>query len=180
VQRKLLNARDNSTMKTFRSLIAAIAVAAICGSAATCAQTPGEWKYTISTDMKSIPEDMRVNFPTVSFSACRSAEDFASARAFSLQTLASSEARCPSANFKRSEKSMTNAGDAASFEFACDEGKTLRGQASGRIATKRFQFEMVTDFPAPVSGVSTLQQTMRAVYVGPCKVKPDQDELKVP
>jgi hypothetical protein len=141
------------------------------------AQTPGEWNYIISTDMKSVPDDMRVNFPTVSFKACRSAEDFASGRAFALQTLASSEARCPSAAFQRSKNGNA---EKVGFEFACDEGKTLRGRASGQVRTKQFQFAMVTEFPAPVSGVSSVKQTMRASYLGACKAKPDVDEVKLP
>lgn len=158
-----------------------VAVALLCVSVGVRAQTPGEWKYTIATDLRAVPEDMRVNFPTVSFSACRSAEDFASGRAFSLQTLASSESRCPSTKFERVEKSSAKAKDEqARFEFACDEGKTLRGKATGRVAEKRFDFSMVTEFPVPVSGVSQLAQTMRASYVGPCKSKPDADEVKVP
>jgi hypothetical protein len=141
------------------------------------AQTPGEWSYTISTDMKSVPEDMRVNFPTVSFKACRSAEDFASGRAFALQTLASSEARCPSVAFQRSKSGNA---ETVSFEFVCDEGRSLRGRASGQVRAKQFEFALSTDFPAPVSGVSSLKQTMRANYVGACKAKPDVDEVKVP
>jgi hypothetical protein len=141
------------------------------------AQTAGEWKYTISTDLQSVPEDMRVNFPTVSFKACRSAEEFANGRAFSLQTLASSESRCPSAAFQRSQSGNT---EKVSFEFACDEGKSLRGRANGLVRAKQFEFAMVTEFPAPVSGVSSIKQTMRGEYAGPCKVKLDADDIKVP
>lgn len=166
-------------METKRYLTAAFLVLGVAGS--LCAQTPGEWKYTISTDLRTIPQDMRVNFPTVSFSACRSAEDFASGRAFALQTLASSETRCVSKNFERATNVPGKSRfEPASFEYACDEGKTLRGKASGRVAEKRFEFAMNTEFPTPVSGVSQLKQAMRASYVGACKAKPDVDEVKVP
>jgi len=55
----------------------AASLAALAVSTMTVAQTPGEWRYVIATDMKNIPVDMRVNFPTIDFNVCRSAEDFA-------------------------------------------------------------------------------------------------------
>jgi hypothetical protein len=172
-------ARNNYVME--KKLYVSTACLALGVAGGLCAQTPGEWKYTISTDLRTIPQDMRVNFPTVSFSACRSADDFVSGRAFALQTLASSETRCVSKNFKRASTTSGKSGlEQASFEYACDEGKTLRGNASGRVAGKRFEFEMSTEFPTPVSGVSQLKQAMRASYVGACKVKPDIDEVKLP
>jgi hypothetical protein len=146
------------------------------------AQTPGEWKYTIATDLQSVPEDMRVNFPTVSFKACRSAQDFSSGRAFALQTLSSSEQRCPSMNFKRNTegKSAEGKSETIAFDFACDEGKTLAGRASGRVSAKQFELALTTSYPQPVSGIERIKQTMRAELVGACKAKPDADELKVP
>jgi hypothetical protein len=158
-------------------VVVAKVVLALAVATTASAQTPGEWKYTISTDLSSVPEDMRVNFPTVSFKACRSAEDFASGRAFALQTLASSETRCPSSRFQR--KPSGNA-DALNFEFACDEGKTLRGSAQGRVRAKQFELALLTEFPTSVSGVSSVKQSMRGEYTGACKVKPDRDEVKVP
>jgi hypothetical protein len=148
-----------------------------CCATSVFAQSAGEWSYTIATDMSSVPKDMRVNFPTVSFKACRSADDFASGRAFALQTLASSEARCPSASFQRVRRGNV---ENVSFEFACDEGKSLRGRASGQVAAKQFEFAMETEFPKEVAGVSKLKQTMRARYIGACKARPDADEIKVP
>ncbi|TAG79478.1 MAG: DUF3617 family protein [Betaproteobacteria bacterium] len=144
------------------------------------AQTAGDWQYTISTDLKSIPEDMRVNFPTVTFNACRSVADFESGSAFALQTLASSEARCPSTNFERSRASASGAPAQVSFEFSCDDGKSLTGTAKGNVAAKRFEFAMTTRYPQSVSGVTQVQQTMSARFVGPCKSKPNQDEVKIP
>ncbi len=144
------------------------------------AQTPGDWQYTISTDLKSIPDDMRINFPTVTFNACRSVADFESGRAFALQTLASSEARCPSTNFERSRASASGAPTQLSFEFSCDGGKSLTGTAKGNVTAKRFEFAMTTRYPQSVSGVTQVQQTMSARFVGPCKSKPNQDEVKIP
>ena len=43
----------------------AASLAALAVSTMTVAQTPGEWRYVIATDMKNIPADMRVNFPTI-------------------------------------------------------------------------------------------------------------------
>ncbi len=139
------------------------------------AQTPGEWKYTITTLRDGIPEDMRVNFPTVSFSACRTGEDFVTGRAFALQTLASSESRCQSANYQRT-KSIR--GDDVAFEFSCDEAKSLVGRASGKVNATGFEFALTTIYPQPISGVSQVKQSMRGERKGDCKVKPDSDELK--
>ena len=134
------------------------------------AQTPGEWRYTIATDLSNIPADMRVNFPTITFSACRSVEDFASGRAFALQTLASSEARCPSAGFAR--QSLANGkGESLQFAFACDEGKTLSGLAQGNVNENRFKIDLDSRYSPPVNGVLGVRQTMTAVRTGPCKAK---------
>ncbi|MGL4231594.1 MAG: hypothetical protein ACRCWJ_09525, partial [Casimicrobium sp.] len=99
---------------------------ALVTSSTIYAQTAGEWKYTISTELASIPEEMRVNFPTVSFSVCRTADDFSSARAFSIQTLPSSEARCVLTNLVRVD-AKTNQPAKLRFEYSCDEGKSLTG-----------------------------------------------------
>lgn len=141
------------------------------------AQTPGEWKYAIATDLQSIPADMRVNFPTVSFSVCRTAEDFETARAFSIQTLSSSEPRCKLANLVRAE---VKAGQPMKlrFDYACDEGKTLKGVADAIIESKRFVVALETKYAPPVNDVERVKQTMRAQYVGPCKKSPDADDLK--
>lgn len=165
-----------------RSLLAKAATALGCFAVSFAAngQSAGNWQYTISTDMGSVPEDMRVNFPTVSFNACRSGADFESGRAFALQTLASSEGRCPSTKFERAPANTSAGAQRVSFEFSCDGGKSLNGTAVGTVSAKRFEFALTTRYPQAVSGVTTLQQTMRARYVGPCKAKPDQDELKVP
>ncbi len=149
------------------------------------AQTPGEWKYTISTDAASVPADMRVNFPTVSFAACRSADDFTSGRAFALQTLASSETRCKSSNAVQSENpasaaSKPSQGKKMRFDFACDEGKTLVGSADAVVESKRFVVALESRYDPPVSGVQRVRQTMKAQYVGECKKAPDVDEIKVP
>jgi hypothetical protein len=148
--------------------VSAIVSAALLASQAI-AQTPGEWKYTISTDAASVPADMRVNFPTVSFAACRSVEDFATGRAFALQTLASSETRCQSKNVVEMR-----------FDFACDEGKTLVGTADAIIESKRFVVALESRYQPPVSGVERVRQTMKAQYVGACTKTPDVDEVKVP
>jgi hypothetical protein len=142
-----------------------------------CAQTPGEWKYAITTDPQSVPEEMRVNFPTVSFSVCRTAEEFESARAFSIQTLASSDARCKVSNIVRTEG---NANQAAKirFDYACDEGTTLSGSGEALIEAKRFVVSLESKYAPPVSGVERVKQTMRAQHIGACKKKPDADVLK--
>ena len=160
---------------------AAIVVAALSFATTVTAQTPGEWRYTIVTDQSLIPADMQVNFPTITFSACRSAEDFASGRAFALQTLASSAARCPSGGFTRSAASSADGkGDALTFVYACDAGKTLSGMANGRVQTNRFTVNLESRYAPPVGGVDVVKQTMSAVRVGPCIVKPDADLLKIP
>jgi hypothetical protein len=158
-----------------------IATFVVCAflSQFSLAQTPGEWKYTIVTDGASVPEDMRVNFPTVSFAACRSAQDFESANAFSLQTLASSAARCKSINIVRAD-GKANQPKKVSFDFVCDEGKTLSGRADAVIEAKRFTVALESRYDPPVSGVTRVRQTMRAQYVGECKKAPDVDEVKVP
>ena len=153
---------------------------AICASVA--AQTPGEWRYTISTDPSTIPSDMKVNFPTISFSACRSAEDFANGSAFALQTLASSTARCPSSGFVRTSAALGS--DAAQrdtliYVYACDAGKTLSGIANGRVQKTRFTVNLESRYAPPVGGVDVVKQTMTAVRAGPCKVRPDSDLMQV-
>jgi Protein of unknown function (DUF3617) len=164
--------------------VSAIVSAALLASAAI-AQTPGEWKYTISTDAASVPADMRVNFPTVSFAACRSVEDFATGRAFALQTLASSETRCQSKNVVEAESALStqknrNQPKKMRFDFACDEGKTLVGTADAIIESKRFVVALESRYQPPVSGVERVRQTMKAQYVGACTKTPDVDEVKVP
>jgi hypothetical protein len=172
-----MNCPENTICVKDAGVISVIGVATLLFSFSAAAQTPGEWKYTISTDLQSVPEDMRVNFPTVSFKTCRSAEDFSSGRAFALQTLSSSEQRCPSTNFKRNAEGKN---ETIAFDFACDEGKTLSGRASGRVSAKQFELALTTSYPQPVSGVERIKQSMRAELVGACKAKPDADELKVP
>jgi len=167
----------------------AACTAALLGLAAAgtaSAQTPGEWKYTIATDQSNIPADMRVNFPTINFSMCRSADDFASGRAFALQTLASSSDRCPSSDFERTPMARIAPGfkapgtpEAIRFRYACDGGKTLDGTAQGRVSAKRFEIDLDSRYIPATSGVERVRQKMSAVYVGPCKVKPDGDNLKV-
>jgi Protein of unknown function (DUF3617) len=159
-----------------RALSVALFIVGFAGL--SLAQTPGEWKYTISTDPTSVPEDMRVNFPTVSFTVCRSAEDFASGQAFALQTLASSEARCPSASFERTTDTAKKV-QSFRFDFACDSGKTLAGSARGTASTRSFAVQLESRYSPPVSGVASVKQTMRGDYVGPCKAKKDADEIKV-
>ncbi len=146
------------------------------------AQTPGEWKYTIATDLSSVPEDMRVNFPTVSFTACRAAADFESGSAFFLQTLASSATRCTNTGYARNTQTSASKnkvqGDAISYSYACDVGAPLKGTASGNVASKRFTIALNTQLTPSVSGVENIRQTMTAQYVAACKVLPDTDLLK--
>jgi Protein of unknown function (DUF3617) len=142
------------------------------------AQTPGEWKYTIATDLSKIPADMRVNFPTITFAACRTEADFASGRAFGLQTLASSEARCPSSQFERTPN-KNGKFDSLQFTYACDGGSTLSGRASGRVEATKFSLALESKYSPSVNGVEVISQTMRATLVGPCKAPPDSDLLKV-
>jgi hypothetical protein len=146
-------------------------------AALATAQTPGEWKYTIATDLSVIPEDMRVNFPTVSFSVCRTADDFSSARAFSIQPLASSESRCALANVVRIE-AKANQPAKLRFEYSCDQGKSLSGVADAVVDATRFVVALDSKYDPPVSGVARVKQTMRAQFVGACKKKPDADLLK--
>jgi hypothetical protein len=148
-------------------------------AASSFAQTPGEWKYTITTAAASVPAEMRVNFPTVSFAACRSAADFESASAFALQTLASSAARCKSINIVRAD-SKTNQPKKLGFDYVCDEGKTLSGRADVIVEAKRFVVALESRYEPPVSGVARVRQTMKAQYVGECKKASDVDEVKVP
>lgn len=152
-------------------------LAALCGMVAAHAQTPGEWRYSISTDMSNIPVEMRVNFPTITFSACRSADDFISGRAFALQTLASSASRCPSSGFARTAM-PDGKGDNLQFVYACDEGKTLSGLAEGRILMSSFSVALESRYVPAVNGVAVVKQSMRGVRAGPCKVAPDADALK--
>ncbi len=157
---------------------------ALCASGATtaAAQTPGEWRYTIVTDLSTVPADMRVNFPTITFSACRTADDFVTGRAFALQTLASSVARCPSNGFVRNPAapgSRAGQGDALSFSYACDAGKTLSGFANGRVHATRFTVDLESRYLPPVGGVDLVKQSMTASRVGPCKVSPDSDLMQV-
>jgi Protein of unknown function (DUF3617) len=164
-------------LKIFLASLVSLAFA----SSAT-AQTPGEWKYTIATDMASVPEDMRVNFPTVSFTACRTAADFESGAAFFLQTLASSASRCTNTGYERlvhtgSAKNKI-AGDTIGYAYACDVGSTLRGKAIGSVEPKRFNVALNTQLTPSVSGVENIRQTMSAQYVGACKVQPDVDLIK--
>ena len=142
------------------------------------AQTPGEWRYTINTDLSNIPVEMRVNFPTITFSTCRSAEDFASGRAFALQTLASSAERCPSNEFVRT-RMADGTGDALTFAYACDGGKTLAGSGAGRVQPLRFTLALQSRYALPVGGVAGVNQTMTGTHIGPCKVKPNADVMKV-
>jgi hypothetical protein len=151
-------------------------------AASVMAQTPGEWKYTIATDMSSVPEDMRVNFPAVSFTACRTAADFESGSAFFLQTLASSASRCTNTGYEREARAGTaknkTHGDAIAYSYGCDVGNTLSGRATGVVESKRFAVVLNTRLTPAVSGVESIRQTMVAQYVAACRVLPDTDLLK--
>jgi hypothetical protein len=162
-----------------RLRLSLISLALLFVANAAFAQAAGEWKYTITTDPASVPVDMLVNFPTVSFTACRSTDDFASGRAFALQTLASSVDRCPSVDFVR-ESVSDGKGDRVRFTYACDQGQTLAGSGTGRVQMKRFEIQLNSRYSPPVSGVTDVKQTMSATYVGVCKVRPDADLLKTP
>ena len=153
-------------------------LAALVLTASAAAQAAGEWRYTIATDLSNVPPDMRVNFPTITFAACRSEDDFASGRAFALQTLASSAERCPSSGFVRTAMA-DGKGDALQFVYACDEGKTLSGSAGGRVHANRFTLALESRYAPPVGGVEVVKQTMTGAHIGPCKVKPDADLMKV-
>ncbi len=159
---------------TLRSIVVVTAMVASISQA----QTPGEWRYIISTDQTNIPADMRVNFPTITFSACRNADDFTSGRAFALQTLANSSARCPSTDFVRAPMPQGK-GESLRFVYACDQGKTLSGLAYGRIQATRFSISLESRHIPPVNGVEVIKQTMTGLRAGPCKIKPDVDDLKV-
>lgn len=163
----------------------AIATALLLGTTAV-AQMPGEWRYVIATELKDIPRDMRVNFPTINFNVCRSAEDFASGRAFALQTLASSAERCPSTGFERTPllriapgAAPAGAPEAIHFRYACDGGRTLDGIAQGRVAPKRFVITLGSRYIPATQGIERVRQQMTGVWLGPCKAKPDADDLKV-
>ena len=160
-----------------RPLASAFALT-LCAAAASTnavAQTPGLWRYTIDTDQASIPVDMRVNFPTIVFSACRSTEDFSSGQAFALQTAAGSAERCPSGGFVRPPRALgspAGQGDALTFTYACDAGKTLSGVAKGSVQTTRFAIVLESRYLPPVGGVDVVKQTMSATRIGPCKAQP--------
>lgn len=156
----------------------ALAAAVLAQACSAGAQTPGEWRYTIATDPSNIPADMRVNFPTITFAVCRTADDFVSGSAFALQTLASSSARCPSSEFVRTP-GAGSAGESLSFVYACDGGRTLSGTAHGRVHASRFSIALESRYIPAVNGVEIVRQTMSATRIGPCKVKPDADDLKV-
>ncbi len=168
-----------------RSLAGTLSLAlALCTAAATnaAAQTPGEWRYTIVTDHALIPSDMQVNFPSIIFSVCRSVEDFASGRAFALQTLASSAERCPSGGFVRTPpalRSPSGLGDTLTFAYVCDAGKTLSGVANGRVQTTRFTVNLESRYSPPVGGVNVVKQTMTAIRLGACKAPPDADLMLI-
>ncbi len=147
-------------------------------AASAAAQTPGEWKYTIATDLSSVPEDMRVNFPTVSFTACRTAAEFESGSAFFLQTLASSASRCTNTGYARMYSGLKTNASSVSYDYACDVGNTLRGNARGSVDHKHFTIALNTQLTPSVSGVENIRQTMTAQYVAACKVLPDTDLLK--
>ncbi len=152
-------------------LVRVLLALAVFASASASAQTPGQWRYTIATDPAKIPADMRVNFPTISFDVCRSADDFASGRAFALQTLASSAARCPSSAFARAPEA-DGRGDSLQFVYACDDGKTLTGTADGRVLSTRFSVTLESRYQPTVNGVELVRQTMRGERIGACKVAP--------
>jgi hypothetical protein len=144
------------------------ALVALAYPLAATAQVAGEWRYTIATDLGSLPADMRVNFPAISFSACRGARDFETGRAFALQTLAGSEARCPSSGFARTPLAG-NQGESLRFEFACDDGKTLTGTGQGRLQSTRFSVTLESHYQPAVNGVAMVRQTMHAERIGACK-----------
>ena len=166
-----------------RTLALALTVALHTGlSTNATAQTPGKWRYTIVTDRALMPADMQVNFPTITFSACRSTEDFESGRAFALQTLASSAERCPSGGFVRTPPppgSSPGQGDMLSFAYACDAGQTLSGLAIGRVQSTRFNVNLESRYSPPVGGVDVVKQAMTAARIGACGVRPDSDLMRV-
>ncbi|MFN3630571.1 MAG: DUF3617 domain-containing protein [Casimicrobiaceae bacterium] len=126
------------------------------------AQTAGLWRYTIATDLSTVPSDMRVNFPTVRFEACLTDADFASGRAFSIQPTPGSVSRCQTTD-------LTRDGATVSLRFACDDGKTLSGSARGTVSARRFVMELDNRYDPPVSGIGMTRQTMSASYLGECK-----------
>jgi len=157
---------------------ALLGVTALVLAASAAAQTAGNWRYSIATDLAKVPADMRVNFPTITFTTCRSADDFASGRAFALQTLAGSAERCASNGFARTAMPDSK-GDALQFVYACDDGKTLSGSAQGRVQATRFTLLLASSYVPPVGGVAQVMQTMTATRIGPCTVGLDADIMKV-
>lgn len=141
------------------------------------AQVAGEWRYTIATDWSSIPADMRVNFPAITFSACRGASDFATGSAFALQTLAGSEARCQSSGFVRTPL-VGNHGESLRFDFACDNGTTLAGTGRGRLQPTRFTIMLESHYQPAVNGVAVVRQTMLGERIGACKGATDGKALQ--
>ncbi len=152
------------------ALVLAICAAAI--SATALAQTPGLWRYTIVTDLALIPADMKVNFPTIEFSVCRSAADFATGHAFALQTAAGSAERCQSGGFARTPSAIgspAGQGDLLNFRYECDGGKTLSGVGEGRVHASRFTVNLESRYTPPVGGVNLVKQTMSARRIGACR-----------
>ena len=163
--------------RTIARALLGVVVLALAASAA--AQTAGNWRYSIVTDLTKVPADMQVNFPTITFATCRSADDFASGRAFALQTLASSAERCASTGFARTTMA-DGKGDSLQFVYACDEGKTLSGSAQGRVQATRFTLSLESRYAPPVGGVAEVMQTMTATRIGPCTAtSPNADMMKV-
>ena len=162
--------------RTIARILVGVAALALAVSAA--AQSAGNWRYSIATDLAKVPADMRVNFPTITFTTCRSADDFASGRAFALQTLASSAERCASNGFARTAM-PDGKGDSLQFVYACDEEKTLSGSAQGRVQATRFTLSLASSYVPPVGRVAEVMQTMTATRIGPCTVGLDSDIMKV-
>jgi hypothetical protein len=160
-----------------RPLAGALALA-LCAAAASTnalAQTPGLWRYTIVTDLALIPVDMKVNFPTIEFSVCRTAADFATGHAFALQTAEGSAERCPSGGFVRTPPAIGSPpgqGELLTFAYACDGGKTLSGLGQGSVHSTRFTVNLESRYSPPVGGVNVVKQTMSARRVGSCKAQP--------
>ena len=110
----------------------------------------------------------------------------ASGRAFALQTLASSADRCPSTDFERTPllriapgAAPAGAPEGIRFRYACDGGKTLDGSAQGRVGPKRFEITLESRYIPASQGIERIKQQMTGTWLGPCKVKPDADALKV-
>ena len=141
----------------------AVAAWAAVAPFAAGAQTPGLWHYTIETDAGAIPADMRINFPTVRFDVCLTADDFANGRAFSIQPAATSAHRCHHRDLRRDA-----AAGLVALTYACDDGATLSGSAEGRIRATRFEIKLHNRYHPPVAGVAETRQRMTAVRRGPC------------